>query len=55
MDEQLRKYKRKRVPKEVQKRQRGIGIGAAKVEPVHIEVDKTAKPVQQKMRLIAIH
>ena len=31
------------------------GTGAAKVEPVHIEVDKTAKPVQQKMRLIAIH
>ena len=29
------------------------GIGAAKVEPVHIEVDKTAKPVQQMRRPIA--
>ena len=31
------------------------GIGAAKVEPVHIEVDKTVKSVQQKRRLVAIH
>ena len=31
------------------------GIGAAKVEPVHIEVDKTVKPVQQKRRPIAIN
>ena len=31
------------------------GIGVAKVEPVHIEVDNSVKPVQQKRRAIAIH
>ena len=31
------------------------GIGRAKVEPVHIEVDPEVKPKQQKRRPIAIH
>ena len=31
------------------------GIGVAKVEPVHIEVDSSVKPVQQKRRPIAIN
>ena len=31
------------------------GIGVAKVDPVHIEIDKTIKPVQQKRRPIALH
>ena len=31
------------------------GIGVAKVEPVHIEVDNSVKPVQQKRRPIAIN
>ena len=31
------------------------GIGVAKVDPVHIEINKKIKPVQQKRRPIAIH
>ena len=31
------------------------GIGVAKVDPVHIEIDKSVKPVQQKRRPIALH
>ena len=31
------------------------GLGRAKVEPVHIEVDPRVKPVQQKRRNIALH
>ena len=31
------------------------GLGRAKVEPVHIEVDKKVKPIQQKRRTIALH
>ena len=31
------------------------GLGRAKVEPVHIEVDKKVKPIQQKRRNIALH
>ena len=31
------------------------GIGVAKVTPVHIEIDKSVKPVQQKRRPIALH
>ena len=31
------------------------GIGVAKVDPVHIEIDKSIKPVQQKRRPIALH
>ena len=30
------------------------GIGRAKVEPVHIEVDPSVKPVQQKRRPIPL-
>ena len=32
-----------------------MGLGRAKVEPVHIEVDKKVKPIQQKRRNIALH
>ena len=31
------------------------GIGRAKVEPVHIDVDPTVRPIQQKRRPMAIH
>ena len=31
------------------------GIGRAKVEPVHIDVDPAVKPIQQKRRPMAIH
>ena len=31
------------------------GLGKAKVEPVHIEIDPNVKPVQQKRRPIAVH
>ena len=31
------------------------GLGRAKMEPVHIEVDQRVKPVQQKRRNIALH
>ena len=31
------------------------GLGRARVEPVHIEVDQRVKPVQQKRRNIALH
>ena len=31
------------------------GLGLAKVEPIHIKIDKNAKPVQQKLRPIALH
>ena len=31
------------------------GLGRAKVEPVHIEVDPRVKPIQQKRRNIALH
>ena len=31
------------------------GIGRAKVEPVHIDVDPAVKPTQQKRRPMAIH
>ena len=31
------------------------GIGVAKVDPVHIEIDQAIKPVQQKRRPIALH
>jgi hypothetical protein len=31
------------------------GLGRAKVEPVHIEVDPKVKPIQQKRRTIALH
>ena len=31
------------------------GLGRAKVDPVHIEVDESVKPIQQKDRPIAIH
>ena len=31
------------------------GLGRAKVEPVHIEVDPKVKPIQQKRRNIALH
>ena len=31
------------------------GIGRAKVEPIHIHIDKNVKPVQQKQRKVAFH
>ena len=31
------------------------GLGRAKVEPMHIEVDQNVKPFQQKRRNIALH
>ena len=31
------------------------GLGRAKVEPIHIEIDPNVKPVQQKRRPIALH
>ena len=31
------------------------GLGRAKVEPVHIQVDPKVKPIQQKRRTIALH
>ena len=31
------------------------GLGLAKVEPVHIDVDSKVKPIQQKRRPIALH
>ena len=32
-----------------------LGLGRAKVDPVHIDIDKTVKPVRQKRRPVAIH
>ena len=31
------------------------GLGRAKVDPIHIEVDKKVKPIQQRRRPIALH
>ena len=31
------------------------GVGRAKIEPIHIYMDSTVKPTQQKQRKVAIH
>ena len=31
------------------------GIGRAKVDPIHIHIDKDISPVQQKQRKVALH
>ena len=54
--EQSRKERQLRMEQLIQPHEQMFqAIGVAKVTPVHIEIDKSVKPVQQKRRPIALH